>query len=40
MMFQIEYLTNECSKNINEKITNLINHECIEGWFLFNRRVM
>jgi hypothetical protein len=35
MMLQIEYLTNESSKDINEKIKNLINHECIKGWFLF-----
>jgi hypothetical protein len=30
-MFQIEYLSNESSKDINEKIKNLINHEWIEG---------
>jgi hypothetical protein len=40
MMFETEYVTNDSSKDINENITNLINHECIEGWFLFNRRVM
>ncbi len=40
MMLQIEYLTNESSKDINEKITNLTNRECIEGWILCNIRAM
>jgi hypothetical protein len=30
MMFQIEYLINEPPRQINEKITNTINHEYIE----------
>ncbi len=44
---QIEFLINEFSKEINERITiddlidtNFINHECIEKYFLFNRIFM
>jgi hypothetical protein len=33
MMFQIEYFTNEFSKETKEKITNLIDHEYIEITF-------
>jgi hypothetical protein len=40
MVYQIELLINELKKNINERITNLINHEYIERSFLFNKIVM
>jgi choline kinase len=39
-MFQIEFLINESPKKTNEKITNLINREYMEGSFLFNRKFM
>jgi hypothetical protein len=39
-MFQIELLIYDFPNKTNEKITNLINHEYMEGSFLFNRKFM
>jgi hypothetical protein len=38
MMFQIEFLYHESSKNINENIINLIDFDYIEGSSLFNKK--
>jgi hypothetical protein len=40
MIFQIEMLIHEFSKQTNGRITDLINHEYIEKSFLFHRRFM